>query len=78
MSMSGTQSQMLARRRMLAVSALALGAAVVTAVTGCADAEGGTFEFKPAGGGRGGGGEFVGSIYNEPPAPLHTKPTPTG
>ncbi len=78
MSMSGTQSQMLARRRMLAVSALALGAAVVTAVTGCADAESGTFNFKPVGVGRGGGGEFVGSTYNEPPPPLHPTPTPTG
>ena len=60
---------MLGRRRLLAVSALALGAAVATVVAACSGSD--SFEFRPTGIGRG-----RHAIYDRPPEPH--RPTPTG
>jgi hypothetical protein len=60
---------MLGRRRLLAVTALVLGAAVATAVAACAESD--SFDFKPTGIGRG-----RDALYDRPPEPH--RPTPTG
>ena len=67
--MSGARSRTLGRRRLLAVSALALGSALATMVAACAGSD--SFEFKPTGLGRG-----RDAIYDRPPEPH--RPTPTG